>query len=203
MQATSKIFTNAINGKSTKLAALLMLLATLNGCAVATVVAVTAGATVIADRRTFSKQIDDQSIKLVGHNKINKEKALSKNSNLQIVSLNGTVLIVGQAANTYLRDLAITTIQDIPDIVTIHNQIRIGPNVSAFTKSNDIWITSKVKSALLANADINTDDFKIVTEDSEVFLMGLVTQREADIAVDITRNINGVDRVYKAFEYIE
>lgn len=188
--------------KTARIAGFLMLASTLQGCAVATVVAVTAGATMVADRRTFSKQIDDQSIEFIAHNELNKQKALSKNTNLHVISMNGTVLIIGQAPNSYLRDLAIKTIQDVPDIVTIHNQVRIGSTTAITTQSNDIWLTSKVKSALLANGDVNAKDIKVVTENSEVFLLGLVTKQEADIVVEITRNINGVSRVFKAFEYI-
>ncbi len=188
--------------KTAHVAALLMLVSALQGCAVATVVAVTAGATMVADRRTFSKQIDDQSIEFIAHNELNKQKALSKNTNLHVVSMNGTVLVVGQAPNSYLRDLAIKTIQNVADIVTIHNQIRISSTIAITTQSNDLWLTSKVKSALLANSEVNAKDIKVVTENSEVFLLGLVTKKEANIVVEITRNINGVSRVFKAFEYI-
>ena len=156
----------------------------------------------VADRRSFSKQIDDQTIEFVAHNELNKQKALSKNTNLHIVSMNGTVLVVGQAPNSYLRDLAIKTIQDVPDIVTIHNQVRISSTTAITTQSNDIWLTSKVKSALLANGEVNAKDIKVVTENSEVFLLGLVTPKEAKIVVEITRNISGVSRVFKVFEYI-
>lgn len=179
-----------------------MLITTLQSCAVATVVAITAGATMVADRRTFSKQIDDQSIELRAHNEINKQKALSKNTNLHVVSMNGIVLVVGQAPTSYLRELAIKTIQEVPDIITIHNQVRISSTTAITTRSNDLWLTSKVKSALLNNGDVNAQDIKVVTENAEVFLLGLVTQKEADIVVEITRNISGVSRVYKAFEYI-
>jgi len=188
--------------KTAQVAGLLMLASALQGCAVATVVAVTAGATMVADRRSFSKQIDDQTIEFVAHNELNKQKALSKNTNLHIVSMNGTVLVVGQAPNSYLRDLAIKTIQDVPDIVTIHNQVRISSTTAITTQSNDIWLTSKVKSALLANGEVNAKDIKVVTENSEVFLLGLVTPKEAKIVVEITRNISGVSRVFKVFEYI-
>lgn len=189
--------------KRLRLIGVLMLANVIQGCAVATVVAVTAGATMVADRRSFSKQIDDQSIEFTAHNELAKQKALSKNTNLHVISVNGSVLIIGQAPNSYLRDLAIKSIQDVPDIVVIHNQIRIGSNTGVSTKSNDIWLTSRIKSALLATSAVNAKDIKVVTENSEVFLLGLVTKEEADIVVDIARNINGVSRVYKAFEYIQ
>lgn len=189
-------------GKTIRIVGIVMLLSALQSCAIATVVAVTAGATMVADRRSFTKQIDDQSIEFIAYNELSKKKALSDNTNLHIVSMNGTVLVVGQAPNTYLRDLAIKTIQDVPDIVTIHNQVRISSTISITTQSNDIWLTSKVKSALLANGEVNAKDIKVVTENSEVFLLGLVTTKEANIVVEVTRNINGVSRVFKAFEYI-
>lgn len=202
MLSDSKTLSLLLPTKLTKAAGLLMLLAALNGCAVATVVAVTAGATMIADRRTFSKQIDDQSIEFIAQKELGKQEALTKNTNLHVVSMNGIVLIAGQAPNTYLRDVAIKAIQDVPNIVTIYNQIRISSNTGITTKSTDAWLTSRVKSALLADAGVNAADFKVFTENSEVFLLGLVTEDEANIAVEIARNIDGVSRVFKAFEYI-
>ena len=184
------------------LLAFLITISAIQGCAVATIAAVTAGATVISDRRTFSKQLDDHSIEFIAHNELLKNKALSDNTNINIVSVNGIVLVVGQAPNTYLRDLVIKTVKATPDIVRIHNQIRIGAVSSITTQSNDVWLTSKVKSALLANGEVNGKDVKVVTENAEVFLLGLVSAKEADTVVEIARNISGVNRVIKAFEYI-
>ncbi len=185
-----------------KLAGILMLLSALQGCAVATVVAITAGATMATDRRSFDKQIDDQSIELKAHNELAKQAAIADNTNLHVVSVNGSVLIVGQAPNTYLRDLAVKTVTNIPDVIQVHNQIRISSTTSVTTQTNDVWLTSKVKSSLFASDKVNVKDIKVVTENGEVFLMGLVSKKEADAAVNITRNISGVNRVLKAFEYI-
>ena len=188
--------------KNTRIAGALMLISALQGCAVATVVAVTAGVTMVADRRSFSKQIDDQRIEFIAHNELNKEKALSKNTNLHIISMNGTVLVIGQAPNSYLRDLAIKTIQDVANIVTIHNQIRIGSTTAITTRSNDIWLTTKVKTALFGSDQLDATNIKVVTENGEVFLLGLITEAQANEAVNIARNINGVNRVFKIFEFI-
>ncbi len=188
--------------KGSYLVLILVIASTIQGCAVATIAAVTAGATVISDRRTFSKQIDDHSIEFIAHNELLKNKALANNTNINLVSVNGVVLVVGQAPNTYLRDLVIKTIKTTPDIVSIHNQIRIRPITSITTQSNDVWLTSKVKSTLLASGEVNGKDVKVVTENAEVFLLGLVSVKEADLVVEIVRNISGVDRVIKAFEYI-
>jgi osmotically-inducible protein OsmY len=188
--------------RSLKLASILMLAATIQGCAVATVVAITTGASMATDRRSVGNQIDDQSIEFSAHNELAKQKSLTDNTNLHIVSVNASVLIVGQAPNTYLRDLAVKTVTQVKGINQVHNQIRIGSTTSITTQTNDIWLTSKVKSALFASDKINGKDIKVITENGEVFLLGLVTKEEANTAIDITRNISGVSRVFNAFEHI-
>jgi osmotically-inducible protein OsmY len=188
--------------KITKIVSIILVASVLQSCAVATVVAITAGATMASDRRSFGNQIDDQSIEFSAHNNLAKQKALSENTNLHIVSVNGAVLIVGQAPNSYLRDLAVKTVSQVKGVLQVHDQIRIGSTTSITTQTNDIWLTSKVKSALFASDKVNAKDIKVVTENAEVFLLGLVSEKEAEYAIDITRNISGVSRVFKAFEYI-
>jgi len=196
------MFTLSTLNRPIKLTALLLTLITLQGCAVATVVAITAGASMATDRRSIGNQIDDQSIELEAYNEITKNKSLSDNTNLQIISVNGSVLIVGQAPQTYLKDQAIKIINNINGVVRVHNQIRLSNITSVTTKTNDVWLTSKVKTALFSNDAVNGRNIKVITENGEVFLMGIVSQKEADVAVNITRNISGVNRVFKAFEYL-
>lgn len=195
-------FSTSIKNKPLKLGAVLLILSVLQGCAAVAVVAVTTGASMATDRRSIGNQIDDQSIEVEAYNEITKNKSLNENTNLHIISVNGSVLIIGQAPNTYLRDQAIKIINDIDGIVRIHNQIRIGNLTSITTQTNDVWLTSKVKSALLSSDKVNGRAIKVITENAEVFLMGLVTKKEADAAINITRNISGVNRVFKAFEYL-
>ena len=185
-----------------KTVCLLALTAVLQGCAIATITAITAGATMATDRRSMSQQIDDHKIEFTAHNELVKDKELSDNTNLHLVSVNGTVLIVGQAPNTYLRDIAVNKVSAVEDVIKVHNQIRISSNTSITTQTNDIWLTSKVKSALFASDDVNGKDIKVVTENAEVFLLGLVSRAEANSAIEIARNISGVNKVLKAFEYI-
>lgn len=191
-----------LKNKSLKLCAVLIIFSVLQGCTAVAVVAVTTGASMATDRRSFGNQIDDQSIEVKAYNEITKNKSLNENTNIHIISLNGSVLIIGQAPNTYLRDQVVKIINDLDGVVRIHNQIRIGNLISVTTKTNDVWLTSKVKSALFASDEVNGKAIKVITENAEVFLMGLVTQKEADAAINITRNISGVNRVFKAFEYL-
>ena len=176
-------------------------LSILQGCVGVATVAVVSGASIASDHRTISKQIDDQTIEYNASRKITKNKALEQQTNLHLVSINGALLIVGQAPNSYLRDLAIKEISTIEGVVKVHNQIRIGNTTSITTRSNDVWLTSKVKTALLGSDKLNPTKIKVITENSEVFLMGIVNHKEADEAVEITRNISGVNRVFLAFEY--
>ncbi len=195
-------FSQVQKSKQVKLIALLTLVAVLQGCAAAAVVAITTGASMATDRRSIGNQIDDQNIELEAYNEITKNTSLNDNTNLHIISLNGSVLIIGQTPNTYLRDQAIKIINAIDGVVKIHNQIRIGNVTSITTQTNDAWLTSKVKTALFSSDDINGNDIKVITENAEVFLMGLVSKKEADAAIEVTRNISGVNRVFKAFEYL-
>ncbi len=198
------MFTFSLNLKriTFKISAIFLILLTLQGCTAVAVVAVTTGASMATDRRSIGNQIDDQSIEVEAYNEITKNESLSDNTNLQVISLNGSVLVVGQAPTPHLRDQAIKIINAINGVVRIHDQIRIGNLTSITTKTNDVWLTSKVKSALFASDEVSGRTIKVITENAEVFLMGLVTKKEADTAVNITRNISGVNSVYKAFEYL-
>lgn len=101
-----------------------------------------------------------------------------------------------------MKSKAQQLIKNIPAIKKVHNQIRISSNVGMTTKTFDTWLTSKVKAMLLTDENISGTNIKVVTENSEVFLMGLVQQTEGNKAVDIARNISGVAKVIKVFEYL-
>lgn len=189
-----------MNVKNTCLVGLSVAL--LQGCVVAAVVGVMGGASVATDNRTVGTQIDDQQIEFSAHAKLAKNESLTDHTNLQVVSVNGVVLVVGQAPNTYLRDTAIKIINETKGVQKLQNQIRIGNTIAITTKSNDLWLTSKVKTALFGSDQLDATNIKVVTENGEVFLMGIITHEQADTAVNIARNIGGVNRVFKMFEYL-
>ncbi|MFQ3194479.1 MAG: osmotically-inducible protein OsmY [Colwellia sp.] len=174
----------------------------LQGCVAAAVVTIISGASAATDERSIGTQLDDQKIEFEAYAKLSKHEALDDNTNLQVISVNRSVLVIGQAPNTYLRDLAIKSINEVKQIIQLHNQIRISNTTSVTTKSNDVWLTSKVKTALFGSDNIDATNIKVVTENGEVFLMGLISEAHADEAVNIARNVSGVNRVFKIFEYI-
>ncbi len=101
-----------------------------------------------------------------------------------------------------MKDEAQRAIEGVDGIRKIHNQIRIGSNIGMSTQTHDSWLTSKVKTQLLTTESISSNNIKVVTENGEVFLMGLVSDSEANLAVDVARNVSGVERVIKVFEYL-
>ena len=180
---------------------LLCCLVNLQACVGVATLAIVTGANMAADNRTLGKQIDDQGIELKAKSLITTDEALDKQTNLHFVSINGALLIIGQAPNTYLRDKVIKKVSDISGVTQLHDQIRITNNITIATATNDIWLTSKVKTALLSKEELNGSNIKVITENAEVFLMGLVKASTAKQAIEIARNISGVNRVINAFEY--
>ena len=174
----------------------------LQGCVTAAVVGVVGGAVVAKDNRSVGQQIDDQNIEIKALAEIAKQDALTEGSRIKVVSVNGRILVVGQAKNEYVRDLAIKTVNNIDGVSQVYNQLRIGNKTSLTTQSNDVWLTSKVKTALFTDDNIDATNIKVVTENGEVFLMGVVEQTQASAAVEVARNISGVNRVFKAFEFL-
>ncbi len=182
--------------------AILSVILVLQGCAVA-IVAGTAGAVSSAnDRRTIGAQIDDNNIEIKAAYAIDAITQLEKFANVNVVSLNGVVLLLGQTPTEEMRMLAQKSLQDVKGIKKIHNQIRIGNNTGISTRTHDTWLTSKVKTKLLTEESVSSSHIKVITENSEVFLMGLVATGEGDKVVNIVRNISGVSKVIKVFEYL-
>ena len=174
----------------------------LHGCAAAVVAGTASAVTAANDRRTIGSQIDDNNIEIKASIALSEVERLEKFANISAVSVNGIVLLVGQVANEEMRNEAQRTIEGVSGIRKIHNQIRIGSNIGITTQTHDSWLTSKVKGQLLTAKDISSNNIKVVTENAEVFLMGLVSDSESTQAVNIARNVSGVERVVKVFEYL-
>jgi len=174
----------------------------LQGCAAAVVAGTASAVTAANDRRTIGSQIDDNNIEIKASIALSEVERIEKFANVDAVSVNGIVLLVGQVPNEEIKNEAQRTIENVSGIRKIHNQIRIGSNIGITTQTHDSWLTSKVKAQLLTAKDISSNNIKVVTENAEVFLMGLVSDAESTQAVNIARNVSGVERVIKVFEYL-
>jgi|TARA_B100000446_G_C10410311_1_gene290776 osmotically-inducible protein OsmY len=185
------------------LGSLLALILTLQGCVVAVGAAGAMAAKVANDRRTVGTQLDDQNADAAVSYQWSKSDALKEQANLQVDVYNGVALLTGQAPNQGLVDEAVRRAQEVSYIKKIHNQIRIGEAIGAGTQANDLWLASKVRTKIVADERVPALQVKVVVQDSEVFLMGRLTNLEATAAVDIARNITGVARVVRAFEIVQ
>src|SRR5690606_8873369 len=148
-------------------------------------------------RRSLGAMVDDGSIET--QVKVNLDAADEglKNAHVSVVSFNGVVLLVGQVPNQDLKNLA-TRVATTPSRVKIvHNELEIGPPTSIVTRSADALLTTKIKALMLADPTVSGLRTKVVTENSVVYLMGLVTQREADLIADLVSNASGVAKVVR------
>jgi osmotically-inducible protein OsmY len=178
-------------------------LALLAGCA-----AVAVGGAALAghDRRSFWTVVDDQNIELSAYDVINRDKELSLQHNVEVVVYNGVLLLLGQVSNEGLKARAEGHVRDFAGVKRVVNEIEVGPQKTVGQGMRDKWITSRVKSALLDIVDMPDFDptrVNVTTENGAVFLMGLVSQSEADRVVEIARNVPDVMRVVKVFDYAE
>lgn len=181
---------------------LLAVLISLQGCAALVVGAGVGAASAVHDRRTLGAQVDDKTAASRISVALSEVEALKNQTSITVQVFNGTALLVGQAPSNELIQLAQQTANSVKNIKKLHNQIRLGSPISTSDSAKDLWLSSKVKTQLIADKRIDGLNIEIEVENSEVFLMGLVSQEEANIAVDITRNIDGVKQVVKAFEYL-
>ena len=188
--------------KYSKIIALILCFSLLQGCTAVVVGGAATGAAAATDRRTLGTQIDDNTIELKAGVILKEAEGLEDHARIVVKSVNGHLLVVGQTPNDYLRELAIKTLKQIEGVKRIHNQVRIGSITSITTRTEDTWITARIKIKLLTADGVNSNNISVLTENAEVYLMGLVTEDEAQKAAEVARNISGVEKVVKVFEIL-
>jgi osmotically-inducible protein OsmY len=159
-----------------------------------------AGGAMAADRRTSGIYIEDENIELKGVKKM--ETNLDENTHVNVTSYNRNVLLTGEVPDEAAKAKAEVLLKEIENIRAITNDIAIGPKSSLSSRSNDTYITSKVKTKFVTENKFQANYVKVVTENSVVYLLGIVNKAEADAAVEIARNTDGVSKVVKVFEYL-
>mgnify|MGYP004549242739 FL=1 len=176
----------------------------LQGCVAAAVVGGAAvGTKAATDPRTVGTQVDDGTLELRVNTALSKDEQIKKEARINVTAYQGKVLLVGQAPNTALASQAKQIAMGVEGATEVFNEIRQGTPISLGTASTDTWITTKVRSQLLTTDQVKSSNVKVTTENGEVFLMGLVTDREGKAAADIASRVSGVKRVTTAFTYIQ
>ncbi|BFN32505.1 hemolysin [Vibrio harveyi] len=172
----------------------------MSGCAGLFIAGAATTANIVTDTRTTKEIWQDNNIEFevaaIGNKAPFKGKARVVAS-----SYNGTVVLMGQAPTRELINEFERRARAVSGVKNIHNQIKQKEPLSVTQISNDSWITTKVKSALLTDSELNGIKVKVITEDSDVFLFGYVTPQQSDRATEIARNISGVKQVIKGFQY--
>ena len=172
----------------------------LSACAVVAVGGVAAGAAVMADRRTPAVQAIDKGIELEAENAL--AKRFGDNAHINVTSFNQKVLITGEVKDADIKGEAGAYVKAMKNARSVFNELVIGPNSSYTSRANDSYLESKIKTQMIFTDKLPSNSMAIVAEGSNVYLMGILTQNEADIAKKVASNINGVKEVFVYFDII-
>lgn len=177
--------------------------ALLQGCVALAAGGAAAGASAAVDRRTTGTLVEDEAIELKAVRAILSDKDLNSQAHLNVTSYNMVVLLTGETPTEELRQRAEQIVRGVEKVGAVHNEISIAAPSSMITRSSDTVITSKVKTKLLADKNIEGVNIKVVTENGVVYLMGLATRAEAERATETARQTGGVQKVVKVFQYTD
>ncbi len=184
-----------------KFALLFLLVSLLPGCVVPVIVgAATAGGAVIYDKRDFKTMGQDQQAYQNAQELLDYNKDL-KNAHIVVAVFYNTALLVGQTPTPAQRQEAYDIVSKVPNIKRIYNEITISGPTTMMQRSSDSWVTTKVRTALLAKPGLSSNNIKILTENGVVYLMGKTGRSEAELAADAARRVTGVQKVVKVFIY--
>ena len=189
-----------IDAPRRKLLLLALCLPVLAGCFGAAAVGVGAGALVLTDRRPPETYITDQGIELRAGNRV--EEKYRDKVHVNVTSYNRMLLLTGEAPSAEIKADIEKLASTVPGVKSISNELAIAGPSSFGGRSNDTYITSKVKARFVDANKFSPSHVKVVTEAGVVFLLGLVTQTEANDAVEIARTTGGVQKVVRVFEII-
>lgn len=155
----------------------------------------------IDDRRTSATQLEDSGIERKVGNRI--EEKFGTEVHYDVVSFNRYVLLLGEVPTQQAKDQIGALALGVENVRNVQNEMVVGQATSSATRANDAYLTSKVKTRLATASKVTPARVKVVTEDSVVYLMGLVTHKEADEAAEIASTTGGVRKVVKVFEYTD
>jgi len=153
--------------------------------------------------RTPGTIFDDEVIESMAKREIRNTNAAFDSAHLVTVSYNGILLLAGQVESEALKIEAQQAAERINKARSVHNELEVSGPISYVARSADSWLTTKVKTKLLANKQTEAPKVKVVTENGVVYLMGLLPRAEADAAVEVARTVYGVQKIVKVFEYLD
>lgn len=185
------------------LTALLAPLLALQGCT--TFVSATTDGPIQTDpgKRSFGEYIDDRQLRTIVKVNIDKSDEAFRDARIQVHTYNAVVLLTGQVPTQELREKAAETARKVNRVRQVYNELQISDQIGFIDITADSWIHSKIGTKLMFNKDIDEDRVEIIVEDSVVYLMGMLTQIQAEKVTDVVRTTKGVTKVVRAIEYID
>ena len=176
----------------------------ISACAVVAVGAastgVVGGIAVMADRRSPAVQAIDKGIALEAENAL--AKRFGDNAHINVTSFNQKVLLTGEVKDAEIKAEAGSYVKAMKNARSVFNELIIGPNSSYTSRANDSYLESRIKAQMIFTDQLPSNSMAIIAEGSSVYLMGILTQQEADLAKKVASNTNGVKDVYAYFDII-
>ncbi|MGH8808136.1 MAG: BON domain-containing protein, partial [Noviherbaspirillum sp.] len=176
------------------------LITSLQGCVEMAVGTAVMGTLAATDRRTFGAQTEDKAILVKGEARA--ANLVGNAGHVNVTSFNRKVLLTGEVRDEATKAAVEREVTAIEGVQSVVNDLEVAGLSSFTSRSNDALITGKVKASFVDTKDLYANAIKVVTERGTVYLMGRVTQREGQLAANVTRSIGGVQKVVKVFEYI-
>lgn len=185
-----------------KFVTIVLLSLSLQGCIfVAGAAAGAAAVTVVYDHRKFEEIKHDRDLNNGVLERVSHVPNMREDGHVNVTVFNNVVLLTGEVTTPALREQAEEAAHQVPGVGKVYNQITIKGPTSSLSRASDSWVTAKIKTQMMAVKDLKSSMIKVVTENGTVYLMGIVSHDQADTAVDIARQVGGVQKVVKIFQY--
>jgi osmotically-inducible protein OsmY len=173
----------------------------LGGCAAAVIGGAAATGVLVAnDRRTVGTVTEDQGIEIKASTRVGDRV---KDAHINYTSYNKLVLLSGEVPNAAARDDAERIVRGVENVRGVYNELQVAGNSALTSRTNDSYLTSKVKARFVDGGKFNPVHVKVVTENSVVYLLGMVNRAEGEAATEIARTTGGVQKVVRLFEYVD
>ena len=172
----------------------------LGGCAAAVIGGAATGVLVAQDRRTVGTVAEDQGIALKAGSRVGERV---QNAHINLTSFNRLILMTGEVPTTAARDDAERTARGVENVRGVYNELQVASNSALSSRTNDAYLTSKVKARFVDGGKFNAVHVRVVTENGVVFLLGMVNRAEGEAATEIARTTGGVQKVVRLFEFID
>lgn len=192
--------TKQLKRQTLKLIALGAGTSALTGCFPLVAGGMAGGVLVIADRRNPGTQAIDRGIQLEAESFLTKK--YGDNIHVNVSVFNRRVLLTGETRTDAIKSSVEADIKNMKNVTTVFNEMVPAPISGLSARANDSYLTTRIKGAFVATEGVPSNSMKVITEASKVYLMGIVTDAEANRAVEIARSVPGVKQVTKVFDLI-